>query len=143
MQTKKPYFGGTGATLEKFCIIHQKIGVDGTNYKSENWFKEISVFESLKPGDKVWIPYGGTQKYGKFKRIEWATRQFKHYGYCTPETQDWWYYEPYLIVEYNGNEYYVYEYSFYCENWTWYKKLTSKSWYERWLWSIKNALRKK
>jgi len=116
MKSKKPYFGGTGATLDKLANILKRVNIDGTNYKIENWFKEIEVFESLELDSSVWIPYGGTQSYGKFKRIEWDRFNFCDSGICTTETEDWFYYQPYLVVEHGGYEYFVYEYSFYEQN---------------------------
>lgn len=111
----KPYFGGTGITLGKLKAIMPTHGIDGTQYKIENWLKECELFDNLKPGAKVWVPYGGAQEFGVLKEVVWKQRfNFKHYtAYNTEETKDWYIEEPYLLVELNGLTYHVYEISFY------------------------------
>lgn len=113
----EPYFGGTEATLERFKSILKTVNVDGTRYKIENWLKEVEIIAGLIPGkDKVWIPYNGAEFYGILKEVVWDKHKFRNYSISLnfPETMDWWYYEPYMIVTGpNEIEYYVYEYSFY------------------------------
>lgn len=115
----KPFFGGTGATLEKLKSILKTINVDGTTYKIENWLKEVEVIAGLILNkDKIWIPYGGAEFYGTLKEVVWDKYKFKGYGISTrfPETIDWWCYEPHMIVTGpNEVDYYVYEYTFYKE----------------------------
>lgn len=113
----KPFFGGTAATLEKFKSILKTISIDGTTYKIENWLKEVEIISGLIPNKaQIWIPYGGAEFYGTLKEIVWDKYKFKGYGISNsfPETIDWWFYEPHMIVTGpDGIDYYVYEYTFY------------------------------
>jgi hypothetical protein len=122
----KPYFFGTGITLEKLCQICRTRNIDGTTYKTEEWLAEVDVMANLKIGDPVWIPYGGAEVYGTLKEVVWNKYEFKHYidttgrlhGYPI-EALDWWFYEPHMKVDITIDGeyrcYYVYEYTFYKE----------------------------
>ena len=134
--SKAPYYGGTGITEEKLISKLETCYVSGTHYPVKTWLKECAVIESLTPGvSKVWIPYGGTEKHGTLKEIEWNKVQIKGYLKPDDEGQDWWYYEPILVVVApdNGYEYFVYEYSAYFENFPLWRNLLNKWWY-RWKW---------
>ena len=119
----KPYFGGTGISLEKLCKILPNWNIDGTRYKMEDWLAECAVLETLIEGkSEIWIPYGSAERFGILRRVVWDKINFKGYGFSTEETEDWWFYEPYMEVEYYKegdtienpeNCYYVYEYTFY------------------------------
>lgn len=108
------YFGGTGVTLSKLCKVLPIWSVDGTRYKMENWIKEVKIIDSLVPGvSKIWIPYGGAEYYGTLKEVVWKKIHFEGYGFQTPESKDWWFSEPYMLVDYEDKTYYIYEYTFY------------------------------
>lgn len=107
------YFGGTNITLEKLKAIMPTINVDGTTYNIENWFAECDVFEKLVPNkSKVWVPYGGAEDWGILKEVVYDKYEFSNYSF-PDECNDWWVSVPYLIVELNGINYYVYEISIY------------------------------
>ncbi len=111
------YMGGTNISLDGLVSIWGSLNVDGASYPMVEWFKEIEVFETLIPDEsKVFIPYGGCEKHGIFKRIEWNRIKIKNYSMCTEQTEDWWFFEPHLVVELDGVEWFVYEYSAYEEN---------------------------
>ena len=110
---KKQYFGGTGITLEKLKKICPTINVDGTTYKIEEWLKECEVFDTLIVNkSKIWVPYSGAEEYGVLRKI---TRNIRSFSFFSPkeELKDWWVSEPYLEVELNGLNWYVYEVSIY------------------------------
>ena len=110
------YMGGTNISLERLIELEITAFVDGSKYPIKNWMEELEIFDSLEVGkSKVYIPYGGMEKHGILKRIEWNKHTFKDYNH-TDETEDWWYFEPTLVVEIDGNEWFVYEYSMYEEN---------------------------
>jgi hypothetical protein len=116
MKDYSNYMGGTNISLERLIELDVTTFVDGSHYPIKNWMEELEIFDSLEIGkSKVFIPYGGVEKHGILKRIEWNKHTFKHYNH-TDETEDWWYFEPNLVVEYEGNEWFVYEYSMYEEN---------------------------
>lgn len=116
MKDYSNYMGGTNISLERLIELDVTAFVDGSHYPIKNWMEELEIFDSLEIGkSKVFIPYGGVEKHGILKRIEWNRHTFKHYNH-TDETEDWWYFEPHLVVEYEGNEWFVYEYSMYDEN---------------------------
>lgn len=116
MKDYSNYMGGTNISLEKLKELGTIAYIDGTSYPIEEWFEELKVFDSIEIGKvKVYIPYGGCEKHGVLKRIEWDKYSFKHYEH-TPETEDWWYLIPTLVVELDGVEWFVYEYSYYEEN---------------------------
>lgn len=111
------YFGGTGITLEKLKEIMPTINVDGTTYPIEKWLDECAVFDALVPGKSlVWIPYNVWER-GTVTEVIWHQMEFKHYGFVTDESQDWWIAVPYCTVENpegkDKGDYYVYEISFY------------------------------
>lgn len=106
-------FDGTNITIDKLKSIIPTINIDGTIYPIEDWIKEAEIIINLPIGSQVWIPYN-KMEYGKLKETIYEKRKFKDYSYCTQETKDWWILEPYMIVEsLDGDEYYVYEYTFY------------------------------
>lgn len=118
MKDYSNYMGGTNISLERLKELGVTASIDGTTYPIENWFKEIEIFESLEIGkSKVFVPYGGTEKHGTLVGIEWDKHIFKDYNH-TDETEDWWFFEPVLLVKVEGKEgnFFVYEYSYYEEN---------------------------
>lgn len=112
------YMGGTNISFEGLKKYYPTFHMDGTNMELEDYFNELVVFDSLVPDEtKVFIPYGGvTNKHGIFKRVVWEKHNLCDYGDENEETDDWWFFDPYLIVELDGHEYYVYEYSYWDEN---------------------------
>ncbi len=112
------FMGGTNISFEGLNKYYDTFSMDGTNMKLKDYFNELEVFDSLVPDvSKVFVPYGGeTSKHGILKRVVWDKHNVCDYGYANEENEDWWFFDPYLVVEFNGSEYNVYEYSYYDEN---------------------------
>lgn len=118
MENIEKYFGGTGITLDKLKVAYPTINVDGTTYPIERWLKECALFDKLVVNEsKVWIPYNVWEQ-GVVTEVVWDKVEFKHYGFATEETMDWWVSEPYCKVKLKDKEgeYFVYEMTFY-KNW--------------------------
>jgi hypothetical protein len=118
MKDYSNYMGGTNVSFEGLNKYYKTFSMDGTNMKLADYFNELEVFDSLVPDvSKVYIPYGGvTDKHGILKRVVWDKYHLCDYGHANEENDDWWFFEPYLIVELDGHEYNVYEYSYWDEN---------------------------
>lgn len=112
------YMGGTNISFEGLNKYYKTFSMDGTNMKLEDYFNELIVFDNLIPNvSKVFVPYGGvTDKHGILKRVEWEKHNVCDYGYANAENDDWWFFNPFLVVELDGIDYYVYEYSYWDEN---------------------------
>jgi hypothetical protein len=118
MKDYSNYMGGTNISFEGLNKYYDTFSMDGTNMKLADYFNELEVFDSLIPDvSKVFVPYGGvTDKHGILKRVVWDKYCLCDYGHANEENDDWWFFEPYLIVELDGSEYNIYEYSYWDEN---------------------------
>lgn len=114
MKDYSNYMGGTNISLEALKEIEPTAYVSGGHIPIENWLEEVAIFDTLEIGkSKVYIPYGGVEKHGILKRIDWRQEKV-----CSDaeEHEDWWYFQPILIVDLDGVEWFVYEMEMYDEN---------------------------
>lgn len=114
MKDYSNYMGGTNISLEALKEIEPTAYVSGGHIPIENWLEEVAMFDSLEIGkSKVYIPYGGVEKHGILKSIDWRQEKV-----CSDaeEHEDWWYFQPILIVDLDGVEWFVYEMEIYDEN---------------------------
>lgn len=114
MKDYSNYMGGTNISLEALKEIEPKAYVSGGYIPIEDWLEEVAMFDNLEIGkSKVYIPYGGVEKHGILKSIDWRQEKV---GSIAEEHEDWWYFQPTLIVDLDGVEWFVYEMEIYEEN---------------------------